>query len=108
MTDDPPIIKRNFLVWEGHEMPIPETGGPGIRHGVPPTVSRYVTEFNTVPFAVSAVDENAACVSVMRRTRRVSKYAVCEVTMVDFTFALGEDDEPEPERGRLNAGDTPS
>lgn len=94
-----PTGKQNYLVWEGADLPVTET-----RHGYDTRpVANTVLTFNTVPFSVAASDENAACLSVMRKTRRVSVYAVCPVTMVDFTIALGED-EPEARRGQITSG----
>lgn len=85
-----------FLIWEGHEMPIPET-----RRGYDPSpTSKTVTEFNTVPFLKSGKDENEAAMKVVRETRRLSKLAICEVSLIDFAAGL-DDTEPEPQAGSL-------
>lgn len=93
---------RTFLIWEGSEMPVPET-----RRGWDPRdVEKYVTEYNTVPFLRQAEDENEACLKVMRQTKRLSKFAVCEVQLIDFSAVLGEEEEPKAERGELTVETT--
>lgn len=88
---------RTFLVWEGSEMPVPET-----RRGFDTRpVEKTVTEFNTVPFLKQAEDENDACLKVIRQTKRLSKFAVCEVQLIDFAAVLEEEDEPKGQQGSL-------
>lgn len=85
-------------------MPVPET-----RRGFDPSdVSKYVTEFNTVPFLRQAEDENQACLKVMRQTKRLSKFAVCEVQLIDFSSVLGDEEEAKAERGELTVETTSS
>lgn len=88
-TDNLPAAKRNFLVFEGQELP--------------PTHNFHRTTPDTIytadPIAVRAIDEEAAVKAVMGFTRRISKYAVVEATFIDFTVNI---DEPDSRRAELN------
>lgn len=94
----------NFLVWESDGSDGEETRYIGeARH-----TRRILTEFNTAPFKVTAKDSNAACMKVMRQTRRIGKYAVTEVEIIDYTTIMDEEDETTPGQLEMSPDDVQS
>lgn len=86
----PPIAQANYLVFEGREVPEPQThrGAMTDREIREQQVMR--TLYDVYPMAIRASSPQQAAMRAMALTRRISKYAVLPVDLFDFSTDLEE------------------